>query len=152
VYMRVHRCTARHQCPCAPGAGEGSRLVACSSISVTERRRDVPGLFSQVVRQQGSQVDRCSTFFIQYSTRWVPAAPGLLSECFHLQLGDDLLLLAALVYCVSFGDRNPRIPFVPTHSTLRRCGIFPPFFWDRCRIFPCGKFPVQNPPVAPLKL
>ena len=39
------------------------------------------------------------------------------------------LLLAALVYCVSFGDRNPRIPFVPTHSRLRRCGIFPLFFW-----------------------
>ena len=38
------------------------------------------------------------------------------------------LLLAALLYCVPFGDRNPKIRFFPMHSRFRRCGIFPLVF------------------------
>ena len=56
-------------------------------------------------------------------------------------------MLAALLYCVSFGDRNPRIPFLSMHSRFRRCGISPFIFWDRCGIFPMQNFPWQNFPI-----
>ena len=38
------------------------------------------------------------------------------------------LLLAALLPCASFGDRNPRIPFLPMHLRFWRCGISPRYF------------------------
>ena len=58
----------------------------------------------------------------------------------HTQFFDNSdageLLLAALLDCVSFGDHNPRILFLPMHSRFGRRGIVPLIFWDGCGIFP----------------
>ena len=44
------------------------------------------------------------------------------------------LLLTALLYCVSFGDGNPRILSFPVRSRFRRCGI------------PCAEIPLRKIP------
>ena len=64
-----------------------------------------------------------------------PGGGGVRRGFFHgensaLQNGADFSphLLAALLYCVSFGDPNPRIPFLTIHSRFRRCGVSPLLF------------------------
>ena len=64
------------------------------------------------------------------------------------------LLQAALLCCVSVGDCNPRISFLPMHSRFRRCRILPLICfgtgtgYSPFRIFPCGKNPraQKSPP------
>ena len=58
-------------------------------------------------------------------------------------------VLAALLCCVPFGDRNPRIPFPPVHSRLRRCGIFPVWAFPRRKIPRTENAPRPVPPERP---
>ena len=55
-------------------------------------------------------------------------------------------LLVALLYCVSFGDRNTRIPFVCNALKIWEVRNFPLDFWDRCGIFPVRNFPLRKNP------
>ena len=55
-------------------------------------------------------------------------------------------LLVALLYCVSFGDRNTRIPFVCNALKIWEVRNFPLDFWDRCGIFPMRNFPLRKNP------
>ena len=52
-------------------------------------------------------------------------------------------LLVALLYCVSFGDRNTRTPFV---CNALKIWEVRKIFWDRCGIFPVRNFPLRKKP------
>ena len=64
------------------------------------------------------------------------------------------VISGTMVIAFSQGLLGIAIPgslLLPMHCRFGRCGIFPLIFWtgaefSPCRIFPCGKIPVQNSP------